>query len=76
MIRTASEPLIQLLARTLVQGCAAGVAGGLVVAHFQPAIGAVLSASAGSMGRFAFLFVCAQVGAVVALAFAMVPARQ
>jgi hypothetical protein len=46
---------------------------GIGVAYWKPFVGALVAAPTGGLGWFAFLFVCAEVGAVVALAIAMLP---
>lgn len=66
-------PLVRLLAHSILNGCAAGTIAGIMVACWQPFVGGIVSGPAGGLGWFAFLFVCAQVGAVVALAIAMLP---
>jgi uncharacterized membrane protein YfcA len=66
--------LVRLLAGSIVTGCISGLIGGIGLAHMQPALHNLLSAEDGS-ARGVFLFACMQVGAVVALAIAMIPER-
>lgn len=73
MAETKAVPLVRLLAHSVLNGCAAGIVAGVMVAHWQPLLAAILSAPPGGLSRFAFLFICAQVGAVVALAISMLP---
>jgi hypothetical protein len=72
MARTLS--LVRLLAGSILTGCASGLMGGLLIANLQTGLRDLLSAEHGS-ARLLFLIVCMQVGAVVALAIAMLPDR-
>jgi hypothetical protein len=73
MVEITPAPLVRLLARSVLNGCAAGMIAGIGVAYWKPFVGALVAAPTGGLGWFAFLFVCAEVGAVVALAIAMLP---
>jgi hypothetical protein len=73
MVELKPASLVRLLAHSLFNGCAAGIIAGIVVAYWKPFVGALVSAPTGGLGWFAFLFVCAQAGAAVALAIAMLP---
>lgn len=73
MVEITPAPLVRLLARSVLNGCAAGMIAGIGVAYWKPFVGALVAAPTGGLGWFTFLFVCAEVGAVVALAIAMLP---
>ncbi|WP_139247804.1 hypothetical protein [Hyphomicrobium sp. CS1GBMeth3] len=62
--------LVRTLAGSLATGTLAGVCGALVLAHWNPALHALLSAEHG-VARLAFLLVCVQAGVAVALAITM-----
>ena len=66
--------LVRTLAGALASGCIAGVVGGIVIAHWQPDLRALLSAEDG-LARGIFLIACMQVGAAVAVVMAMLPER-
>lgn len=72
MPRLLSLSLVRTLARAVATGSVAGLTSGIAMAHWQPELGALLSAEHGAT-RVAFLIVCMQVGIVVALAIAMLP---
>lgn len=67
-----SLSLIRTLTRAIFTGSVAGLTCGLLLANVLPPLQALLSA-AGSGARLAFLIVCLQVGAAVALPIAMLP---
>ncbi len=74
MTRSPHMSLIRVLVSAVASGGAAGLAGGIVFANSLPLLQSLL-ADDQIMARIAFLIVCGQVGAVIALAFAMVPER-
>lgn len=64
--------LVRILAHTVFAGVIAGLLCGLLLANTQPLLQTLLSAE-NSGARLAFLIVCLQVGAAVALPIAMLP---
>lgn len=61
-----------MLGRAILAGSLAGLMCGLLLANWVPLLQDLLSAEQG-MARLAFLIVCVQVGAAVALPIAMLP---
>lgn len=67
--------LVRILAHTVFAGVIAGLLCGLLLANTQPLLQTLLSAE-NSGARLAFLIVCLQVGAAVALPIAMLPGNE
>jgi len=66
-----SPGLIRMLAAAVAHGCIAGTFTGIAIAYWQPFLNILLSAPMDTLGRLAFLIVCAQIGAVIAVAISV-----
>lgn len=64
--------LVRILGSAISAGCTAGLVCGIVLANSVPSLQALLSAEQ-VVAWLAFLIICVQVGAAVALAIAMLP---